>query len=89
MIGLIQRYYAGADSKQYIVGRPLSGERPEDQVPRPHYFFHHDPGSKVSGGPLPLREKVAAKEIATLQEFLREAKRLAEDFTRKLEELEV
>jgi len=36
-----------------------------------------------------LREKVAAKEITTLQEFLREAKRLREDFTRKLEELEV
>ncbi|GEM_PF-330673 len=56
MIELINGYYAGADSKQYIVGRPYVGKDQKTRFRDPPLFFHHDPGSKVSGGPLPAGE---------------------------------
>ena len=88
MIELINGYYAGADSKQYIVGRPYVGKDQKTRFRDPHYFSTMTQAAKYLAARF-LREKVAAKEITTLQEFLREAKRLREDFTRKLEELEV
>lgn len=85
MIELIGGYCAKADSSQYIVGKIKAGST---KIRDPRHFSTMLQAVRYVAREC-LREKVAAEEITTLGEFLREAERTREDLINKLNELEV
>ena len=95
MIYLTDKLAVTADSECYMVGRPVEtvqesgGKRckaPKLRSPR-----YYSPLAQAVRGAVSttLRQKVAANEITTLQEFIRQEKELQEEFAKKLEVLDV
>lgn len=94
MITLTDKLAVTADSECYMVGRPVEtvqesgGKRckaPKLRSPRYYSTLAQAVRGAVS---TTLRQKVAASEITTLQEFIRQEKALQEHFTKLLEPLE-
>ncbi len=94
MITLTDKLAVTADSECYVVGRPVEtvqesgGKRckaPKLRSPRYYSTLAQAVRGAVS---TTLRQKVAASEITTLQEFIRQEKALQEHFTKLLEPLE-
>ena len=94
MIYLTDKLAITADSECYMVGRPVEtvqesgGKRckaPKLRSPRYYSTMAQAVRGAVSTA---LRQKVAASEITTLQEFIRQEKALQEHFTKLLEPLE-
>ena len=94
MITLTDKLAVTADSECYMVGRPVEtvqesgGKRckaPKLRSPRYYPTLAQAVRGAVS---TTLRQKVAASEITTLGEFLRQGKALQEHFTKPLEPLE-
>ena len=94
MITLTDKLAVTADSECYMVGRPVEtvqesgGKRckaPKLRSPRYYSTLAQAVRGAVS---TTLRQKVAASEITTLQEFNRQEKALQEHFTKLLEPLE-
>ena len=95
MITLTDKLAITADSECYMVGRPVEtvkesgGKRckaPKLRSPRYYSTLTQAVRGAVS---TTLRQKVAANEITTLQEFIRQEKALQTEFTKKLEVLDV
>lgn len=94
MIYLTDKLAVTADSECYMVGRPVEtvqesgGKRckaPKLRSPR----YYSSMAQAVRGAvSTTLRQKVAASEITSLEEFLRQEKALQEHFTKLLEPLE-
>lgn len=90
MIQLTENLAVTADDLQYIVGRPIQRERNGSQVieiRRPRYCPTLAGAVKYAVDQA-LRDKVAADEITTLQEFLMEHKQIDKAFRKLLEPLE-
>ena len=94
MITLTDKLAVTADSECYVVGRPVEtvqesgGKRckaPKLRSPRYYSTLAQAVRGAVS---TTLRQKAAASEITTLQEFIRQEKALQEHFTKLLEPLE-
>lgn len=94
MIYLTDKLAVTADSECYMVGRPVEtvqesgGKRckaPKLRSPRYYSTMAQAVRGAVS---TTLRQKVAASEITTLAEFVRQAQALKDDITRKLELLD-
>lgn len=94
MIYLTDKLAVTADSECYMVGRPVEtvqesgGKRckaPKLRSPRYYSTMAQAVRGAVS---TTLRQKVAASEITSLEEFLRQEKALQEHFTKLLEPLE-
>lgn len=95
MIYLTDKLAVTADSECYMVGRPVEtvqesgGKRckaPKLRSPRYYSTMAQAVRGAVS---TTLRQKVAASEITTLQEFIRQEKALEAEFTKKLEVLDL
>ena len=95
VIYLTDKLAVTADSECYMVGRPVEtvqesgGKRckaPKLRSPRYYSTLAQAVRGAVS---TTLRQKVAANEITTLQEFIRQEKELQEEFAKKLEVLDV
>lgn len=94
MIYLTDKLAVTADSECYMVGKPVEtvqesgGKRckaPKLRSPRYYSTLAQAVRGAVS---TTLRQKVAASEITSLQEFIRQEKALQEHFTKLLEPLE-
>ena len=92
MIYLTDKLAVTADSECYMVGRPVEtvqesgGKRCKLRSPRYYSTMAQPVRGAVSAT---LRQKVAASEITTLQEFIRQEKALQTEFTKKLEVLDL
>ena len=88
MIYLTDKLAVTADSECYMVGRPRQRAGRAVSVDNPRYYSTM--AQAVRGAvATTLRQKVAACEITTLQEFIRQEKALQTEFTKKLEVLDV
>lgn len=88
MIYLTDKLAVTADSECYMVGKPRQRAGKGVSVDSPRYYSTL--AQAVRGAvSTTLRQKVAANEITTLQEFIRQEKELQEEFAKKLEVLDV
>ena len=94
VIYLTDKLAVTADSECYMVGRPVEtvqesgGKRCKAPKLRPRYYSTM--AQAVRGAvSATLRQKVAASEITTLQEFIRQEQTLQTEFTKKLEVLDL
>lgn len=88
MIELTGGYYAAADNRQYVVGKPKTGKDGKPRISSPHYFPTMLLAVRYVAREC-LREQVAADKLTTLEGFLREAAAIREDLINKLSKLEV
>lgn len=87
MIYLTDKLAVTADSECYMVGKPRQRAGKGVSVDNPRYY--PTLAQAVRGAvSTTLRQKVAASEITSLEEFLRQEKALQEHFTKLLEPLE-
>lgn len=87
MIYLTDKLAVTADSECYMVGKPRQRAGKGVSVDNPRYY--PTLAQAVRGAvSTTLRQKVAASEITTLQEFLQQEKALREHFSKLLEPLE-
>ena len=87
MIELLHGYFAKSDGRQYIVGKPSEGKDGRTRFRDAHYFRTMSQAVKFTMN-RELYGKVEREEITTLAEFVRQAKALKDDITRKLELLD-
>ncbi len=88
MIYLTDKLAVTADSECYMVGKPRQRAGKGVSVDNPRYY--PTLAQAVRGAvSATLRQKVAASEITTLQEFIRQAQALQTEFTKKLEVLDL
>lgn len=94
MIYLTDKLAVTADSECYMVGRPVEtakesgGKRCKAPKLRSPRYYSTLAGAVRGAVSTTLRQKVAASEITSLQEFIRQEKALQEHFTKLLEPLE-
>lgn len=88
MIQLTDKLAVKADNECYIVGEPRERLGKAVELVNPRYY--PTLAQAVCGAlSITLRQRVADDEITTLKDFLREAEKLRNDLTNKLEGLEV
>ena len=87
MIYLTDKLAVTADSECYMVGRPRQRAGRAVSVDNPRYYTTLAQAVRATVSAT-LRQKVAEDEITTLQEFIRQEKRLQEEFVKKLEVLD-
>ena len=88
MIYLTDKLAVTADSECYMVGKPRQRAGKGFSVDNPRYY--PTLAQAVRGAvSTTLRQKVAASEITSLQEFIRQEQALQTEFTKKLEVLDV
>ena len=85
MIYLIDDLAVTADSECYIVGKPRQRSGKGISMDNPRYYPTMT--QAVHGAiAAALRQKVAAGEIVTLQEFIQQAQALKDEIAQKLEQ---
>lgn len=87
MIYLTDKLVVTADGECYMVGKPAQRRGKGVELRNPRYYSTLAQAVRAAVSAT-LRQKVAENEITTLQEFIRQEKRLQEEFVKKLEVLD-
>ena len=88
VVYLTDKLAVTADSECYMVGKPRQRAGKGVSVDNPRYY--PTLAQAVRGAvSTTLRQKVAASEITSLQEFIRQEQALQTEFTKKLEVLDL